>query len=179
MGRKNILDGELIQERIQELEAARSQCEREISAKKTAMYQIQNILAQVITKKTELTNKQTEYTNLQNFLNTLRGDISALSSSINDVITNLNLMGEGNLLSGIITNLGNRAMTAGKKMGEIDSINASIQEKLSKIASDLTKLAEQEANLKKDIERNEQVIANNQILIGNINAEISALIESY
>lgn len=179
MGQSYIWNDEAIQARLNELASAESQCNREISALKTAMYQVQTQLTTISNKITELTNKQTEYTNLKISLETLKADLDALSSSINGVVTNLNNMGEGNVIDGILTKLGQRGMTVGAKIDAINSINASIDAKLKSIQDELKRLNSQKDYLTKEIERNQQIIANKETMLSGIREEVKSLVTSY
>ena len=163
--------------RLNELETMRDQYNREISSKKTARSQIETMLGTTKTKITEQENKLKEYTNLKTSLETIKADYSALETSMGSVVTELNNLADGNSIGIITHNLGNNMTTAAKKIGDITSINGAIDEKITKIQTELTRLNAQKTTFEKDIAMNNQAIANYEALVSNINAEINSILE--
>ena len=163
------------QERLLQLQAEESRCEREISGKQTALYQAQNIFAKLNTEINEATNKQTEYTNLKNSLNTLSNDLDTLSSSLSDLITNLHSLGAGDRMDGILDQVGKKSLTVATKMDNITSIIESIDEKLKYYQGQLDYLTPQRDGIKKTIEENEEFIANKREELASIQVQIGAI----
>lgn len=166
---------ESLVERLKVLYEEKEQVNREISGHETSIRIYKDQLGPVVTKKNELIAKITEYTHLKNSLVNLKTDLEALESSINDVVTDLNNLGEGNLIEGITTKLGGRAQTVGTKIGEINSINASIDTKLNNMKTELKSKQEQEKYLRSEIKRHEDIISGLETRLNNIIREIWAL----
>lgn len=166
-------------ERLSELGAARDVCKSDIADYTQRLNAQQDILALTKTKITNLENKMTEYTNLKTSLETLYGDLDNLSTNLGSVVTNLNSLGAGEVMEGLLTKVGQKMMTVGGKMTDIDSINKDIETKLTEMQTEWDKLDESRAKTEGVIERIKQNLADKQDELRAIETELNTIHYSY
>ena len=168
-----------IQARIEELQEQESSCARDISGRKTALYQAQNTLSHYETEINKASNKIREYTNLKHSFNTLGGDLGTLKTSLSDLATNLKSLGSGNFMQEILVNVRQKSSTVTSTNNSTKSIIASIDEKLKYYNGQLDYYKPLRDGIQREIKSNEQYIAKQEEILERIRSELREILGSY